>query len=65
MLVVEKGYDFNLLLKSLRALKDSNKYSHEGELEKAIAWMDSYAENKAIELRVEAISKESASELLN
>jgi hypothetical protein len=40
--LLDMGYEFGLVIKSLRALKDSKKYSPIGELQKAIDWMNSY-----------------------
>ena len=38
------GYEFNLVVRALRTLRDNKKYNPVGEVQKAMDWIDNYIE---------------------
>ena len=42
--LMDMGYEYQVVVKALRALRDSNKYNPIGEVEKAIDWINNYQE---------------------
>lgn len=40
------GYEFEIILKALRALKDKPKYNPVGEVQNALDWINDYLERQ-------------------
>lgn len=40
------GYEFDIVIKALRALREQKKYNPVGEVQKAIDWINDYLEKQ-------------------
>ena len=48
-ILVEMGYDFDLITRALRALKEQKKYNPVGEVQKAIDWINDFLDKQDLE----------------
>jgi hypothetical protein len=48
-ILLEMGYDFDLITRALRALKEQKKYNPVGEVQKAIDWINDFLDKQDLE----------------
>jgi hypothetical protein len=48
-IMLEMGYDFDLITRALRALKDQKKYNPVGEVQRAIDWINNFLDKQDLE----------------
>ena len=56
--MLEMGYDFDLITRSLRALKEEKKYNPVGEVQRAIDWINNFLDKQEID-RVKEFQRQS------
>lgn len=48
-ILLEMGYEFDLITRALRALKEQKKYNPVGEVQRAIDWINDFLDKQDLE----------------